>query len=272
MPNVTIYQHYDPKSPKYFRDVSYIINRIRDGKSKDLVSKIRATRDGDLKKKLPSILFSGEFSYRNDKSLIKHSGLICLDFDKFPDTETLQTWKGTLESDEYTYCVFLSPSGNGLKCIVKIPAEPSKHKGYFAALTDYYDCPYFDTQTGNLSRICFESYDPYLTVNENSGTWDKYKEPPVFVMPDLSEEIDENKAAKILLKWWTKRYGIFEGQRNSNLYKLCAALNDYGVSRDNALAICGTFQSTDFKFSEIEQTVKSAYKKTEKFASATFKK
>ena len=107
---ITIYQSYDTKSPKYERHINHILNRIKTGASKELVFKLRATGDNDLKLQLPSILFSGEFSYRNIKSLVKHSGFICLDFDKFPDSDTLLTWKDTLESDEFTYSVFLTRS------------------------------------------------------------------------------------------------------------------------------------------------------------------
>ena len=35
---------------------------------------------------MPSICFSGTFSRREDKAIIQHSGLICLDFDNY-DTE-----------------------------------------------------------------------------------------------------------------------------------------------------------------------------------------
>jgi hypothetical protein len=176
MSTITIYQNFDPKSLKFERHINHILNRIKTGASKELVYKLRSTGNVEIKKQLPSILFSGEFSYRNDKSCLNHSGFICLDFDKFPDSETLLTWRDTLESNEYTYCVFLSPSGNGLKCIVKIPPLIEFHKQYFEALKEYYDCPYFDVQCSNLSRICYESYDPYLTINYNSVTWETKKE------------------------------------------------------------------------------------------------
>ncbi len=37
----------------------------------------------ELKKNLPSICFSGTFRERSAKKIIKHSGLVCLDFDDF---------------------------------------------------------------------------------------------------------------------------------------------------------------------------------------------
>lgn len=267
---ITIYQNQSPKSAKFERHINHILNRIKTGSSKELIYELRSTGNQQLKSKLPSILFSGHFSYRNSKSLIQHSGFICLDFDKFPDSETLLAWKDTLEAEEYTYCVFLSPSGNGLKCIVKIPPIAENHRGYFDALKEYYNNPYFDVQCSDICRICYESYDPYLTINHNSVVWDKVKiyEKPVY--NNDGQPVDEQKAAQILLRWWTRKFGLYDGQRNSNLFKLCAAFNEYGINKDYAYNIVSTFQRDDFKLSEIENTLKSAYKKTDKFATLKF--
>lgn len=267
---VTIYQNFDPKSPKFERHINHILNRIKTGASKELVLKIRATKQDELKKELPSILFSGQFSYRNDKSIIQHSGFICLDFDKFPDSETLLTWRDTLESNDYTYAVFLSPSGNGLKCLVKIPPDIQYHKRYFDALKEYYECPYFDIQCSNISRICFESYDPYLTINHNSVVWDTKKEYPIKQYSPTDHPIDEQKTVEILLKWWTKKFGLYIGERNANLFRLCAAFNEYGVNKEFAENIVTTFQKEDFKIKEILNTLNSAYRKTEKFGTLKF--
>lgn len=266
---ITIYQEYDTRSPKFERHINHILNRIKTGSSKELIEKIRAGNQ-DLKMLLPCILFSGQFSYRNKESLIKHSGFICLDFDKFPDSDTLLTWKDTLEGDNYTYCVFLSPSGNGLKCIVKIPPIPWNHKGYFDALKDYYQCPFFDKKVSDFSRICFESYDPFLTINQDSVVWDKAKVYPKTTRNTAGQPLNEQKTVDILLKWWLKKFGLYKGQRNSNVFILCAAMNDYGINSDYAKDIVSAFQCEDFKLSEILTIFKSAYNKTQKHGTLKF--
>lgn len=268
---ITIYQTFDPKSPKFERHINHVLNRIKTGSSQELINKLRITGNKELKMKLPSILFSGNFSYRNAQSLIQHSGFICLDFDKFPDSETLLSWKDTLEGDMHTYCVFLSPSGYGLKCLVKIPPIVENQRKYFEALKDYYQCPYFDTNVSDVCRICFESYDPYLTINHNSTTWDKLKEPVKYIVTSIRQmPVDELKTVENLLKWWNRKFGLYEGGRNANVFKLCASFNDYGVSQEYALDICSKFQKDDFKFDEIERIVKNAYRKTDKFATLKF--
>ena len=54
--------------------------------------------------------------------------------------------------------MFISPSGIGIKLLVKIPKDIDNHKKYFDALEKYYNNTHFDTTSKNISRICFESY------------------------------------------------------------------------------------------------------------------
>lgn len=267
---ITIFSKYADTSNPHIRHINHVLNRIKTGANKELIYQIRSTSDNELKKQLPCICFSGQFTYRNAKSITEHSGFICLDFDKFPDSDTLIAWRDTLEGDVYTYCIFLSPSGNGLKVLVKIPPIIKNHKGYFDALKEHFQSPYFDISCSDVCRICFESYDPYLTINQNSSVWDTVKEYKPVTVNLSNEPIDEQKAAKILLKWWTKKFGIYAGQRNSNLYKLCAAFNDYGVNRDAAASIVATFQEQDFSLKEIETCLQSAYRNTSKFGTLKF--
>ena len=128
------------------------------------------------------------------------------------------------------FSVFISPSGNGLKVIVKIPNDSENHVNYFTALEHHFNSPYFDRMCKNISRVCYESYDPLLYLNENSSVWDtladiQYVEHTVNDSPTIPIT-DENKVVEILVKWWTKKYPMTEGQRNQNVYVLAMAFND----------------------------------------------
>ena len=57
------------------------------------------------------------FYKRNDKSLIEHSGLICLDFDGYKTNKELLQEKEKLTKNKFVFSVFVSPSGKGLKGI-----------------------------------------------------------------------------------------------------------------------------------------------------------
>ena len=161
--NVTIFQNIRDTDTPFFRDVHVILDRIKDGAgaTKDLVKKIRLEKNKperqELKKQLPAICFSGTFNKRTDASLIEHSGLICLDFDGYTKQKELLQDKENLSKNKYVYSVFISPSGNGLKVLVKIPADAENHTMYFNSLEKYFNSPYFDKTSKNLSRVCYES-------------------------------------------------------------------------------------------------------------------
>ena len=84
-----------------------IVSRIKNGTSKEKVELIRKGNK-EVKKKLPSIIFSGEFTERNRKGLKKHSGLMVLDFDKYPSTKTLQEHLELLKSNKHFVLLFIS--------------------------------------------------------------------------------------------------------------------------------------------------------------------
>ena len=74
--------------------------------------------------------FSGLFRKRNEKELIMHSGLMCLDFDHVDNIGEL---KQQLLNHEYfdTELLFVSPSGNGLKWIIPVDLKGWEHSRYF---------------------------------------------------------------------------------------------------------------------------------------------
>lgn len=168
---ITIYRNIkQTKEPNYI-SVEKALNRIKDGNSKEKVELIRAKIEkkerAKIKAELPSVCFSGKFSERKDDKLIEHSGFVILDFD---DLKDVQKRKLEIQADEFTYSVWVSPSGNGLKALVKIPKEKDNHESYYLSLLDKY--PELDSTSKNLSRVCYESYDPEIYINKNSKVWD----------------------------------------------------------------------------------------------------
>jgi hypothetical protein len=274
--NVTIFKSIKDTDTPFFRDIRLILLRIKDGSetTKELVKKIRAEKRKperqELKKELPAICFSGTFNKRTDASLIQHSGFICLDFDGYDKQKELLHDKENLTKNKYVFSVFISPSGNGLKVIVKIPADAENHTNYFNSLEKYFNSPYFDKTSKNLSRVCYESYDPLLYINENSSVWDVIEEPEYTEVSKVKDSptipiTDENKIVDILVKWWTKKYPMMEGQRNQNCYVLAMAFNDFGINKGLASYVLNQYASEDFTTREISNTIDSAYKHTANF-------
>ena len=274
--NVTIFKDIKDTDTPFFRDIRQILLRIKDGSetTRDLVKRIRLEKRKperqELKKQLPAICFSGTFNKRTDASLIHHSGFICLDFDGYEKSKDLLHDKENLSKNKYVFSVFISPSGNGLKVLVKIPADAENHTNYFNSLEKYFNSPYFDKTSKNLSRVCYESYDPLLHINENSSIWDLIEEPEYTEVSKTRDQptipiTDENKIVEILVKWWTKKYPMNEGQRNQNCYVLAMAFNDFGINKGLASYVLNQYASEDFSIREISRTIDSAYSHTTNF-------
>ena len=271
---ITIFQNIKDTSTPFHRDVRVILDRIKEGATKELVKKIRLEKRkperNELKKSLPAICFSGVFTKRADSSIVEHSGLICLDFDGYLKQKELLQDKENLSKNKYVYSVFISPSGNGLKVLVKIPADAENHTNYFNSLEKYFNSPYFDKTSKNLSRVCYESYDPLIHVNENSSIWDIIEEPEYTEVSKYKDAAtipitDENKIVEILVKWWQKKYPMSEGQRNQNCYILAMAFNDFGINKSLAAYVLNQYATADFPLREIQITIDSAYKNTANF-------
>ena len=268
---ITIFRNIKETSTPFFKDIEFVLERIKNGKYIDLIKQIREEKDktlrNELKKNLPAVCFSGTFNRRSDDAIVEHSGYICLDFDGYENKSDMVKEKSKMMTDKYVMAVFVSPSGNGLKAIVKIPKEPNNHKRYFDALKEHFDSPYFDVTSKNISRVCYESYDPEIHVNLDSEVWDTLSDinsKPIDRQAALNTipVTDDKKIVDRLMKWWTKKYGLVDGERNNNVFILASAFNEFGVSKTLAEIIIGQMQSSSFPMSEIQITINSAYKNT----------
>ncbi len=268
---VTVFRNIRETATPFHRSVKFVLDRIKDGSSKDLVQRIRKETDkanrNELKKELPAVCFSGQFNKRSDSAIQEHSGFICLDFDSYATKKEMKAERDRLSKDRYVYSVFTSPSGLGLKALVRIPQDPDNHTNYFNALEKHFNSENFDKTCKNISRVCYESYDPLIYVNEGSELWTSIEDPD-YVEVEVKRDAptipitDDNKVVDILVKWWTKKYGMVDGERNANIYKLAMAFNDFGINKSLASHILRQFEQSDFPVSEIERTLDSAYSNT----------
>ena len=271
---VTIFAHVKDVENPFYKDIKEVLLSFKDGSNKDKILEIRSIEDKDKrnikKSKLKSICFSGEFSRRADKNIIKHSGFACLDFDDIDEPNVL---RDSLQDNEYIYSAFISPSGNGVKAIVKIPPEIKNHKKYYEAIAETFDTSTLDAKTKDLSRVCYESYDPDLFINEGSKVWVLKKEytevtlknnyPKHFQIDNIDKKVD------VIIKWFNKKFTLNVGERNSNLFKLACGLNRAGLDKSDALSMFFNYYSNGLKEHEINSIVNSAYKNTHEFNTLT---
>ena len=271
--NITIFKTISETGTPFIKSVEYALDRIKNGKSKELVEKFRSTKETIYKSSLVSVCFSGTFNYRNEKGCIAHSGLVVLDFDKVGnETETID-FKAELKKDEYIFACWISPSGIGVKALVKVPAEIDTHKQYFASIAKHFKNDYLDEGGSDIARVCFESYDADLYHNPESKLWTKKDEPEleeIGISNPIIAVVSENRIITNLITWWEKKYGMIEGSRSNNLFKLASSFNDFGVNKNECESVLARFEQSDFKLAEINTIIKSAYRNTANFKTKFF--
>jgi len=263
---ITAYTNYWATDKPFYITIEQALERIKNGASKDLIELIR-NGDQDLKKYLPCILFSGKFSERKIAGLLEYSNFICLDFDKVD-----ATWKEYLKKINFIYAAWISPSGNGVKAIVKVSTD--NHLGHFQALSKEFHN--LDKSGKDVSRICFESYDPDIYINPSpsifAGEEDVERRSVTITTPETNEERIYG-----YMKRWAEKHGEYfiEGNRNNFITRMAAFGNRAGISEASCKYFLGFDYggSSDFTREELDKTVTGVYKRYgPQFGTAQFEK
>lgn len=258
------------KDVPYDVSIEKVIERIRVGKSKEIVETIRTSTDKKqieaLKKKLPCILFSGIFKERNSNSLVEHSGLMVVDFDKYPNEKIMLEHLELLKQNKHFLLLFISPSGNGIKGVLRVSNELDKetHPKVFKAFQKEFNLDYFDIVNSNIDRVCFESYDPNIYINYEAEIFDPVIKDEGYSISErvpLIPVTDEDKIiSKIMSFDWKKDF--IEGERNAFIFDLAGMFCEYGVTQYSAEGyILNNVVIGEFSELEAKTTIKSAYKK-----------
>lgn len=294
---VTCFKNIFDTTEPMFVDVVEILRRIKDGNSKAVIEKIRQTKKGekeydDLKKRLPSVCFSGKFSKREAQSLLQHSGLICLDIDELKEDD-VKGIREVFENDKHTFACFVSPGGLGVKVLVQITNSIKYHKPHFLALEQHFNQKIkkftstkanlkldrktkIDPDQGDLlavcldksgkdvNRVCYESFDPNCYFNQDSEIWDDVVE-----HVEYQKEVDDYDLIIKKLQIWIDHKMVYtEGARNQFLYQFSCALCRYSVGEMRTLDYLAS-KYPDYPPGELRTTVKGAYKASD-FGSASF--
>ena len=126
---------------------------------------------------------SGVFSYRNNRSLDTHAFVMSLDFDGFTTTDEAVAFRAQVERLPETILAFLSPSGLGVKVLIRLhmPTTEADHhsawravKDFTEKVRDFHVSP--DKYAKDISRLCFISHDPdaYYNPNPAAFNWEAY--------------------------------------------------------------------------------------------------
>jgi hypothetical protein len=256
------------------KDVSYYLDRIQNGKHEKIIKDLRAEIDTEKKKKLKgslsAVTFCGTFTTRKKENLKQGSGLAILDFDKLDD---VLGYKEQLKSNDFIMAAWISPSGNGVKALVKIPIikNDAEYKNIFKQLKELF--PLLDDSGSDISRLCFESYDPDIYINLDSEKFIPTYPSQAIEVVNLGTItniplIDNDEIANRLVKWFKTKFDA--SARNSSLFKLAIAFNDFGVDKMICTRYLHSFIEKDFSESEINNLINSAYKNVANYGSKQF--
>jgi len=270
---VSVFKNIKSVAPLKDTSVLKVLDLIKEEKIKEAIASIRIEKDkekrNELKSKLQYVTFGGTFTSRSNSNLKTPSGLACLDFDAVFDVEDLRE---KINGDKYTFCSFVSPSGDGLKVLVKIPSVGTNddYQEYYIELINYYS-KYHDLDKGtkDVARACYLSCDKDLFLNNESELFtDRFFKP----LPKESKIInipitDTDVVADRLDKWFQKRWTTVN--RNNNLHAYARQMNAFGVDKTTCQSYLLRYDSGG-KEKEILKLIDSAYKYTNEFQTRFF--
>jgi hypothetical protein len=270
---VSFFKTIKNTSPQYSKDVGILLDRIREGKSQKIITQLRVEPDPEkikeIKMLLPVVCFNGEFTKRANKFIKKPSGLMVLDFDNLDNPVE---YKSKLSKDPRIFSCWISPSGKGVKALLRIPLieDDAEFKSIFKKVR--IDFPDIDQSGKDVARACFESYDPDIYVNINAEKF-KYVPEDIEVNYNIGTVtniplMDQDEIANRLMIWFKKHFD--SSARNNSLFKLASAFNDFGVTKFTCETYLINFEEPDFTDSEIRTVIASAYKKTSQFGTRFF--
>lgn len=254
------------------KPIEQILQDIKNGTYKKEITAIRTNiNDGNkevadtLKKQLLAFTVSGTFNNgRSIDKIDKYSQYVILDIDKLSSGQ-LQEIVNLSHLAPYTYASFISPSGKGLKIIIKVNSSKEHHKEAYNQVVEYYEQALnidIDTSGSDICRLCFVSYDEDCFIKPNAD---------VFEVQIVSQEVKENKTKpkeiehlptfellERCLKFTEQKQQYYDGNRNNFIFLFASNANRFGIYEADTLDFCIT--TFDLKESEIKTSVRSAYK------------
>jgi hypothetical protein len=276
---VTIFKNFNEVVEH--KTISTILEEIKTGKYRPGIIYLRKSLAENkteaynkAKKSLPAFTPSGKFvGGRKLEFLANYSNCIILDIDKLSAAD-LQNAKHLANQSEFTFASFISPSGNGLKILVKINSDKADHKEAFLLVQAHYESILkleIDKSGKDLTRLCFYSYDENLYYNENAKIFsvtEQEKEPKANIEREFKRTeptivINSDAIYNHCVNFTEKKVQFVNGSRNVFVHQLACNLNRKGVSLQEALGNILTDFGYDEK--EVTQAVNSAYGNSHEF-------
>lgn len=293
------------QKPLGYSTLDNILKEVRNennGEQKQLSEKLLNLYKTDrpkyksLKEKECLAFIIGKFSERKNDGCTKYVPLMGFDIDC--SGENVFTTHEKLSKNPFVYASFLSPSGAGIRFIVKSDNKQENHKETYQAIANYFskilgvptdkqlrkelkkegysqtdisarikEIEHIDTSTNNIGRLWFYTYVPETGFysNPKAKTFsnkqiNKNQETPSF--QSMEEPLTDFRKIEICRDKVARQN--LAGGRNNFVFAFAAELVKHGVGEELALRECLQFIDSDFTEYEIKKTVSSAYKSKSK--------
>lgn len=268
------------------KDILKILDDIKNGSYQPAITYLRKSLADNkteaaerAKKSLPAFTPSATFKGGRKMEFLTHyNALVVLDIDKIKP-EKLAECKSILNSNDFVFAYFISPSGNGLKIFIKVDSGKDEHKDAFLVLQKYFEellQVEIDKSGKDVTRLCFCSFDPELFVNENSEVFFVIESREV-CHSEQSEgtskhqrnpQADSYVLYEHAVRFTEKKIRFTEGNRNNFVFQLANNLNRKGVTE--SLALGYILADYNYDQQEVMTAVKSAYQNTAEHNTDTF--
>ncbi len=247
------------KNDGYEKQITQIRNLVKEGRKQEA---------NELKKELPAATFSCRYAKRRcAQNVTGYTGVIVLDADNLSPSDLVRI-VAMLPCCRYTYGFFISPSGNGIKILVKTNGSKENHRHTYLAVMDYYASLLgisFDSHCSDICRLTFFSCDAQAYLNAEADVYDASKLVPVqevkrkrVAVPLYIMDTQYNLFSECVKS--TRRYINFEeGSRNNFCYRLARRCKLRGISEAEAME--KILDHFDYNQKEVVATVRSAFRR-----------
>lgn len=242
--------------------------------------KTKAERQEWKARLLLAVAYNGLFSEMERHHLTQYSNITALDFDDIHSYDEMYHLWRRLVKTPCVYCVFVTPSGDGLKALVLHDnTDPAMHGDLYNQLLDRFNIVNPDTSCRDLARRNYLSYDPNIWVNPNPVPYhyvptiksvNKVQQvrqvQPKNHYAQTGKTISDRSIISIMNSVWKRNHPEYwqEGHRACSIFKLACWFCKWGVDEDLALEyFIGGWESDTMTEDEISGHVTNAYK-TEK--------
>ena len=221
---------------------------------------------------LPAVAYNGTFSEVNRNGLVQYSDITALDFDNILSYDEMCHLRNWLIKEPCVCCVFVTPSGKGLKALVLHDnTDPAMHGDLYDQLLQKFNVASKDLSCKDLARRNYLSYDPNIWTNPNPVPF--HYVPTIKAVMTKQTNVSSGKKISgrsiinIMNSSWKKNHPEYwqEGHRAMSIFSLACQLCKWGVDGNLAMEyFVDGWESESMTENEIIGHVRNAYKAEEK--------